>query len=217
MCSTRHQSRKMRHIHKKERADFVRNLAHAGEIDDPRIRAAAADNQLRTLRRGDLFQVIVVDGLGFLGYAVRNDLVCLAGEIERMPMREVPAMSKIQTENRVARLQHRRIGRLIGLRSRVRLHVGVLCAKKFLDPLARQFFHHVGKLASAVITLAGIAFRVFVGEHGSGSLKHSLTHKIFRSDQLQPFVLAASFVVDGVGNLRIHFIERAGHVGIFHS
>ena len=53
--------------------------------------------------------------------------------------------------------------------------------------------------------------------HPTGSLKHRLTHKIFRSDQLQPFVLAASFVVDGVGNLRIHFIERAGHVGIFHG
>jgi hypothetical protein len=56
MRSTRHQSREMRHVDQIERADLVRNLAHAGEIDDPRIRAAAANNQLRTLRRGDLFQ-----------------------------------------------------------------------------------------------------------------------------------------------------------------
>ena len=101
-------------------------------------------------------------------------------------MREVPAMSQIQSKNRVAGLQHRRVSGLIGLRSRVRLHVGILRAKKFLGPLARQLFHHVGKLASAVIPLAGIPFRIFVREHGTGSLKHSLAHKVFRSDQLQP-------------------------------
>jgi hypothetical protein len=30
-------------------------------------------------------------------------------------------------------------------------------------------------------------------------------------------MLAASFVVDSVGNLRINFIERAEHRGIFHG
>src|ERR1019366_10759204 len=89
--------------------------------------------------------------------------------------------------------------------------------KKLFGTLPRQTLHHVGKLASAVIPLAGIPFRIFVGEHRTGSLKHSLAHKVFRSDQLQPFVLAANFVVDSVRNLRINFIERAGHGGIFHS
>src|SRR5207253_10298174 len=107
----------------------------------------------------------------------RDDLVCLAGEIQRVPMRQVPAMSEIQSKYRVAGLQHGRISGLIGLRSRVRLYVGILRAKKFLGPLARQFLPHVGKLASAVIALAGIPFRIFVGEYGPGSLKHSLAHE----------------------------------------
>ena len=132
-------------------------------------------------------------------------------------MREVPAVSQIQTKNCVARLQHRRVSGLIRLRSRVRLHVGMLRAKKFLGPLARQILDHVGKLASAVIALAGIALRILVGEYGTGGFKHSLADKIFRSNQLQPFMLAANFVVDSVRNLRINFIERAGHVRIFHG
>ncbi len=73
----------------------------------------------------------------------------------------------------------------------MRLHVGMFRAKKFLDPLAREIFYDVGKLASAVIALAGVAFRIFVGEHGTGSLKHSLADEVFGSDQLQAFVLAA--------------------------
>src|SRR5271169_939880 len=97
------------------------------------------------------------------------------------------------------------------------LHVSMLRAKKLLDPLAREIFDDVGKFASAVIALAGIALRILVGEHGPGSLKHSLADEVFRSDQLQAFVLAADFVVDSVRNLGINFVERAGHVRIFHS
>ena len=126
-------------------------------------------------------------------------------------------MSQIQPKNRVARLQHRRIRGLIGLRSRVRLHVGMLRAKKFLDPLARQILDHVGKLASAVIALAGIPLRILIGEHRPGSLKHSLADKVLRSNQLQPFMLAANFVIDGVSDLGINFIQRTGHGGIFHN
>ena len=55
-----------------------------------------------------------------------------------MPVREMAAMSQIQAKNRVAGLHHRRIRGLIGLRSRMRLHVRMFGAKEFLHPLARQ-------------------------------------------------------------------------------
>ena len=97
MRSSRHQAREVRHIDQIERADFVRNLTHAGEVDDPRISAAAANNQLRALRRGDLFQVVVINRLRFPSHAVGNYFVSLAGEIQRMSMREVSAVSEIQT------------------------------------------------------------------------------------------------------------------------
>src|SRR5208282_1802425 len=217
MRSARHQSGKVRHIDEVERTDFIRNLPHASKIDDPRIRAAAANNQLRTLRRSDPFQFVVIDGLGFFGYAVRNDLVSLAREIQRMSMGEVSAMRQVQPKNRVAGLQHRGVSRLIGLRSRVRLHVGMFRAKKFLHPLARQSLDHVGKFASAVIALARIPLRILIGEYRPGSFQHSLADKIFRGNELQTFMLAANFVVDSGCNLRINFIEWAGHGRVFHN
>ena len=123
------QSREMRHVDQKERADFVGDLAHAGEVDGARISAASANDQLRTLLLGQLFECIVVDRFRFFGHAVRNDLVGLAGKIEMMPVREVPAMRQVQAEDSVAGLQNGGISLHVGLRSRMRLHIGVLGAE----------------------------------------------------------------------------------------
>src|SRR6185503_3774697 len=86
VCFAGHESGKMRHVYQVERANFVGDLAHAGEVNDPRIRAAAADDQLRTLALGNLLKIVVVDSFGFLGDAVRNDLVGFAGKIQMMPV-----------------------------------------------------------------------------------------------------------------------------------
>ncbi len=72
------QAGKVRHVHQIERANFVGDLPHAREINDARISAAAADNHLGTFFLGKLFQVIVIDGLGFLGYAVGDDAISLS-------------------------------------------------------------------------------------------------------------------------------------------
>ncbi len=98
-------------------------------------------------------QLVVVDGLGFLGYAVGNDLVGLAGEIQRMAMREVSAVSEVQAKDGIAGLNHRGIGRHVGGRARVRLHIGVFGAEELLGAVARQVLDNVGKFASTVVAL----------------------------------------------------------------
>ena len=95
------------------------------------------------------------------------------------------------------------------------LHVGVFRAKKFLGPLPRQIFHDVGKLAAAVVAFAGIAFGILVGEDRAHGFEHGFADKVLGSDQLQAFMLAANFVIDGSGNLRIGFVEREGHAVVF--
>ena len=75
MRAARNQSGKMRHIDQVKRANFVRNLPHAGEINDPRIGAAAADDELRAFFFCNLLQFVVVDGFSFFGHAVRNNFV----------------------------------------------------------------------------------------------------------------------------------------------
>ena len=216
MRAAGHESGKMRHVDEVERANFVGDLAHARKINGARIRAAAADDQLRALFLGKLLQFVVVDRLGFFGHAVRNDLVSLAGKIQMMPVREVPAVRQIQSENRIARLQHRGVGFHVGLRPGMRLHVGMLGAKKLLGAVARQVLDDIGKLAAAVIAFAGISFGILIGKHRASCFEHGFADEVFRGNQFQSFVLAAGFVVDRGGNLRIVFVQRAVHAGIFH-
>ena len=115
-------------------------------------------------RLGKLLEFVVVDGLGFLRYAIGDDLVRLAGEIQGMPVREVSTVGQVQTEDGVARLDERGIRRHIGGRARVRLHVGVFGSEELLGAIAGEVLDHVGEFASAVVTLAGIALGVLVGE-----------------------------------------------------
>src|ERR1035438_4178747 len=108
-----------------------------------------------------------------------------------MPVREVSAMREVQSENGVPRLNDRGVSGHVGGGTGVRLHVGVLGAEQLLGAVACQVLHYVGKFASAVIALAGIAFGVLVGEDGASRLQLGLADKVFRSDKLQAFVLAA--------------------------
>ena len=74
-----------------------------------------------------------------------------------------------------------------------------------------RFFDHVGELAAAVVALAGISLGILVGEHRAHGFEHGFADKVLGSDQLQPFVLAPSFVVDGRGHLRIGFVQGTVH------
>ena len=162
-------------------------------------------------RSAMLLQLVVVDGLGFAGHAVGDDLVGLAGKIQRMAVREVSAVRQVQAENRVARLDDRGVGGHVRGRAGMRLHVGVLGAEELLGAIARQVLDHIGELASAVVALAGITLGVLVGEDRARGFQHRLAHEILRGDQLQAFVLAALFVFDGLRDLGINFRQREFH------
>ena len=109
-------------------------------------------------------------------------------------MREVSAVGEIEAHDGVARLQDRGIGSLVGLRSGVRLHVDVLGIEELLGAVAGEVFDFIGKLAAAVITLAGIAFGVFVGENAAGGFEHRFRGEIFAGDQFDLAVLPTRFL-----------------------
>ena len=89
--------------------------------------------------------------------------------------------------------------------------------KSLLRAIARQVLDDVGELAAAVVALARIAFGIFVREHRARGFEHGFADKVLRGNQLKAFMLAASFVVDGSGNLRIGFVQREGHRVDFHG
>ncbi len=132
-----------------------------------------------------------------------------------MAVRQVAAVRQIHAHDGVAGLQHGRVGGLIGLRSGMRLHVGMLGAEQLLGAVARQVLHDVGELAAAVIALAGIAFGVLVGEHAAGGFEHRFGGEVLAGDQLQTGVLALRFVLDRLVNFGVHLGKRSGHALLF--
>ena len=149
--------------------------------------------------------------------SVGNDAVGLAGKIQRMAVGEVAAVGEIQSQNGVAGLKHRSVGLHVGLRSGMGLHVGIFGAEELFGAVAGQVLDHVGEFAAAVVAFAGISFGVLVGEHRSHGFEHGFADEIFGGDQLQAFMLALSFMVDGRGHLGIGFKQGARHRGIFHG
>ena len=126
-------------------------------------------------------------------------------------MGEVAAVREIEAEDGVARLQNGRVGRRVGLRAGVGLHVDVLAAKDLFGAVAGQVLDHVSVLATAIVAAAGVALGVFVGEDRAGRLEHRLGDEIFAGDHLQPLVLAEGFVVKGSGYFRVGLGEGERH------
>ena len=104
----------------------------AREVDHARVGAGADHDHLRLVLVGEPLQLLVVDPLVVLADAVGDDLVELAGEVQRVAVREVAAVGEVHAEHRVARLDSGEVDRHVGLRARVRLHVGVVGAEQLL-------------------------------------------------------------------------------------
>ena len=110
----------------------VGDRADPREVDHARIGAGADDDHLRLVLVRQPLELVVVDPLVVLAHAVGDDRVELAGEVERMAVRQVAAVRQVHAEHGVARLQQREVDRHVRLRAGVRLHVGVLGAEQLL-------------------------------------------------------------------------------------
>jgi len=112
----------------------------------------------------------------------------------------MPAHAQIKTEDRVTRLEDREHQRGIGLCAAVRLYIGVFAIKDLFQPVDGQLFYLVHDLTTAIISSAGIAFRIFIGEHRTHGLHDRQGSEIFRSDQLDTMALPRQFFVNEVEN-----------------
>ncbi len=125
-----------------------------------------------------------------LRHAVRDRVVELAAKADFGAVREMAAVRERHAEHRIAGLQLRHEHGHVGLRAGVRLHVGVIGAEKFLDPIDREILGNVDPFASAVIALARITLGVFVGHHAGHGFAHGAAGVVLRGDQLEVLVLA---------------------------
>src|SRR5215469_11851119 len=93
----------------------------------------------------------------------------------------------------------------------MRLYIHILRPEELSGALAGQVLDDIGELAATVVTLAGVAFSVLVGEHAACGFQYGLGGEVLAGDQLELAVLACHFVLDGVIDLGIDLGKGAGH------
>jgi hypothetical protein len=199
----RHQAGDVSHVHHHRRADALRDLGDARELDHARVRTRADDDHLWLVLVGQSRQLVVIDAFVVLADPVRHDREQLAGEVQRMSVSEMTAVGEVHPEHGVSRLEEREVHAHVRLRPGVRLHVDVLRPEQCLAALHGQRFDDVHELAAAVVAAAGVALGVLVGQHGPRGLEDRAADEVFRGNQLQARLLAFDFLTDGVGDLGI--------------
>src|SRR6185295_16703323 len=92
----------------------------------------------------------------------------------------------------------------------------VVRLEQLLGAVDGELLGDVDVLATAVVALAGIAFRVLVREHGPLRLEHPRARVVLRCDELDVLLLTAALPLEGLVQLRIEArdIHRLSeHVG----
>ena len=208
------QSGEVGHVDEKARTDRVRDLAHAAEIDHPRIGRAARDQHFGPVLVRELLDVIVVDAMIVAAHAIGHDLEPLARHVDRRAVGQVAAGGEIEPHEGIAGLHQRHEGRRIGGGAGMRLHVCEFTSEKPGNPFNREVFRDIHVLAAAVVALARQALGILVGEDGALGFEHRAADDIFRRNQLDLIALATEFEADGLGDLRIGLPQRGGEQGI---
>ncbi|MGF6960051.1 hypothetical protein QFZ97_005981 [Paraburkholderia youngii] len=129
-------------------------------------------------------------------------------------VRQMPARVERHAEHRIARLRQCEHHRAVCLRAGMRLHVGELRVEQSLDTIERERLDLVDVFATAVVALARIPFRVFVGQHRALRVEYGARHDVFRRDQLDLRLLTLELFQNGAAHRRIARRQRVFEEGI---
>src|SRR5690606_2066329 len=179
-----------------QRAVFVCDAGHALEVDAQGIGGRAAHDQLRLVFTRQPLELVGIE-LFFLVQAVRNEVVQLAGGIDRRTVSQVTAFGHAHAQDGIARLEHRHIDALGGLRAGARLHAGSFGTEDLLQPVDGPLLDDIDVLAATVVALARIPFRIFVGQLGALGLHDGGAGVVLGSDQLDMLFLALVLFLNG--------------------
>ncbi len=201
------------HVDEQVSTDLVGDFAHASPVDNARVSGEAADHHLRLVLNGQTFHLVVVDLAGLVD-AVGDDVVQLAGEVDRGAVSQVTAVSQVHTQHGVTRLQQGHVDGAVGLGAGVRLHVGVGGTEQLFGALDSQGFNHIHILATTVVALGGVTFGVLVGQLGALGFHDAGAGVVLGRNQLDMLFLTTGLVCDGLPQLGI--IAGNGHVTFQH-
>ena len=193
----------MRHIDHEVRADGIGDLTELGKVDLAGIGGGAREDHLGLALLRDAIELIVVDLLGLIVKGVGDLMEILTGDVDRAAVGQMAAVGEVHAHVGVAGLEHRLEGREVRARAGVGLDVRVLGAEELAGALTGDLLGLVNAVAAAVVTLAGIALGVLVGQAGAHRQHNGGGDDVLRGDQLDVALLAVILVLDGRADLGI--------------
>ena len=125
-----------------------------------------------------LLHLVIVHAASLLLQVVAHRLIDDAAGVHKGTVAEVTSMIEVQTHKCITRIQAGQEDSGISLSTRVRLNISILCAKKLADTVDGKLLHFVHNLAPAIITLAGIALGIFIGQARAHSCHDLVTYVI---------------------------------------
>jgi hypothetical protein len=195
-----HQTCVVRHVDHEFRAELFGDFGKLLVVDFAGIGARPGDDHLGLVFLGQRCDLIEVDAMVFRIDPVGVELVELATDVQRHPVRQVTPLGKIQSEDDVAGLELGEVDGHVGLRARVRLYVGVFGPEKLFGPVDGDRLDDIDVFTSTVVSFPRIAFRIFVGQNTPDGLHHWKTGVVLASDHLETLFLASGLVFDDLPN-----------------
>ena len=174
-------------------ADFVCDCSELVKLDCTCIRGRACDDEFGFVFESHFADVVVIYSARFGVYAVGHELEEFAAEVDGRTMSEVSAVGKGHTEHGVTGLQNCVVNGKVCIGTAVRLNVGIFDAEEFFCAFDGEFFRAVDELAAAVITFAGITFRVLVSVETACRSHNSGRNDVLARDELEVVLLTAEF------------------------
>ena len=192
------------HVDPEDCPDFLGNVGETLEINLQRIGRSTGNDDLRLVLARQRFHAVVVNGL-FGVETVGDDIEPLAGHVERHAVRQVTAFGQAHAHDRVARLGESHEHGLVGLRAGVRLDIGAIGTEQRLQPVDGNLLGNIDVLATAVVALARITFRILVGQLRALRLHDRLADIILGGNQFDMLFLATIFALNRLPEFGIHF------------
>ena len=158
------QTSRVSHIDQQDGTYCVGDLAHALVVPLTAVGRTTTDDQLRLVLQGQLLHLVVVHAARLAAEVIADVVVENTRRVYSATVREVAALIEVQAHEGVARLQDGEQYSLVGLCTRVGLHVDKLSAEELLHAVDGEVLHLVHHLATAIVALAGITLGIFVGE-----------------------------------------------------
>src|ERR1700693_1816126 len=128
----------MVHVDHQIGAAAIGDRADPGKINDPRIGAAAGDDQLRPVCLGLALDLIVIDPRVVRADAIVHGPKPLAGQVRRSAMRQMPAGGEREAEYRVAGDEEGEENSLVCRGAGMRLYIGETATEEALGAVDRK-------------------------------------------------------------------------------